>query len=121
MHAMKEALQKRREKGIDLTIIVGPSSQDDAKPVAHLANTLPQHPNHESDLKNKVANELLTKHGVEGSDEEEMSESPEEAQAEGDEVKQAVLGKMSDHDKMMLTSKKPKSLMERAKLAAMGK
>lgn len=117
MHALKKALEMRKGKGLDLTIMIGAPKHDGS---AQMSDSIKE-PMDEA--------EPSDGHGMKSMDEAMLMKKLDEAKSEDDsedadqmdQLKHEIMGKMQDHEKESLMSRKPKSLMERAKMAAMGK
>lgn len=107
MDPMKDALAKRRGKGLDLTILLGgePIMTGQAKM------------NDDSDMAPPPAE-------GEESAMEEAQETPAEEDAEDNDLESAdksLISGMSDYDKTSLQARKPKSLGEHARMGAMNR
>lgn len=101
--SMMDALNQRRGRGLDVTIQLGQSPQ---------APQMQEEAMKKNDPKSDLAppGPALGQMG-----DIEHSQSPMEMQAMSDHM----LGGMSDHDKSDMMSRKPRSLMDRARMDAM--
>lgn len=100
---MKDALAKRRGQGLEITISVEPKNEDKHSDLAPKGDQPPEPGNPNS--------AQATMPGM---------EAPQ-PDAVDPELHSALIGPMSDADKEDLKGRKPRSLMERAKMAHMGK
>lgn len=113
---MKDALNKRRLNGVDLTIIVGKPEGEDEKG----SDRAPMNPKSEANKEPPMGRgspmeEMLAQMGM------NEEESPEEEVSMEDQVKSSIMGDMSPGEEDRLKESKPKSLMERAKQEALMK
>jgi hypothetical protein len=97
--SMKKALQSRRGRGIDVSIIVGPHEDESAEKEASGKGDLAPPPS------GPLAVDKPTLPGMAQPMGQDLSQMHE-----GD-----LLGGMSDYDKQDVASRAPRSLMERAK------
>lgn len=125
MNPMKEALQRRRGKGLDLTIAVGsPSPKEEQEENPDVLPTSKEEGDGEMGAKLSQLKELLMDPALkqqamkmimeEGSEEEDQ----EESEGMGS-VDDEMMSSMSDYDKKDLMQRKPKSLGEYARKAAL--
>lgn len=120
--AMLEALKRRRGKGMELTIMLGqgPMSEeemeqnsnksDDMAPEMKMQSPEGEDPHVEVEMESPEMHEQEVQMGEE--DNKEFKKGDEDLDEE-------VLGQMSDYEKQRSMSAKPKSLMERARQAAL--
>ncbi len=114
MDPMKEALNRRRGKGVDVTILLNGLPEGVEVGNAEVQNADDQN----SDLAPKGEQDSeLPEHG-EGTQPEEQEV---DASAGDDEMGESITSGMSDFDKEDLQNRKPRSLGDRVKLAAMGR
>lgn len=125
MKAMKEALAKKRQKGLDLTIIIG-APKDGLLP-DKIEHALPAHLSHgaadEEQDKELIDEEIAKSDAMKGSPQEELGEVRDEEQGklDNESMKKDLLGSMSEHEKMDLKHRKPRSLADRVRMAALEK
>lgn len=128
MKALKEALMKKRQKGLDLTIIIGSGHEPKEgllpmKPEHALPSHLPSGPADEEQDRELIQDELAKaeslkdKHPVQ----DEMGEAQDEHELDDASMKKDLLDSMSEHEKMDLQHRKPRSLSERVRQAALHK
>lgn len=123
--AMLEALKRRRGKGMELTIMMGghPSEEDieqnekpsdDMAPEMKMQSPKGESPHVEVELEDPKRHALEVARGEE--DDTEFSRDPEQGESDMDDE---MISGMSDSDKQRALLGKPRSLMERAKQAAL--
>lgn len=119
-HPLGKAIERRKQRGLDLTIIIGePKKADEHE--APAPETMVLEPEHEAEAESLAPEAMEEPNHLE----ELLSAADDENQKRDVEMsglpEMDVTSDMPDHEKESLLNSKPRSLMERAKLAQLKK